>query len=212
MKYYLLNFSCIFMIRGVVHQGLKMASADVVKRLETRAIAAEQMIQMLSSQINEIRSFSSNKKPTFSTEHNEIKALSIENAQLKKKIEEQKKLLVAAETKAGIKQVSSQTTGKETSCLNCFRSRNKGKTITRYIIVQCIKYSIQSIELFLFHLATTTEERLENAPEPAKDKSDAKKGNDSSEKKPEKKKKEKVEKKPQATAEEAKVDVGRYTT
>ena len=58
----------------------------------------------------------------------------------------------------------------------------------------------------------TTEERLENTPELPKGESGAKKENGGSEKKPEKKKKEKVEKKPQATAEEAKVDVGRYET
>ena len=44
------------MIRGV-QIALKMASTDVIKRMETRAIAAEQMIQMLRSQINEIRAF-----------------------------------------------------------------------------------------------------------------------------------------------------------
>jgi hypothetical protein len=102
----------IFMIRGV-QLGLKMATTDVVKRLETRAIAAEQMIQMLRSQIHEIRSFSTDERSTCSNEDKEIQALSIENAELKQKIAEQKNLLIAVETKAGILQVSSQAIGKK---------------------------------------------------------------------------------------------------
>ena len=74
------------MIRGV-KIALKMASADVIKRLETRAIAADQMIQMLRYQINEIRA-STDKESSGATEDNEIKALAIENAELKKKIME----------------------------------------------------------------------------------------------------------------------------
>ena len=99
------------MIRGV-QLGLKMATTDVVKRLETRAIAAEQMIQMLRSQIHEIRSFSTDERSTCSNEDKEIQALSIENAELKQKIVEQKNLLIAVETKAGILQVSSQSISK----------------------------------------------------------------------------------------------------
>ena len=98
------------MIRGV-KLSLKMATSDVVKRLETRAIAAEQMIEMLRSQIHEIRSFSSHERPTCSIEEKEIQTLSIENAGLKQKILEQKNLLIAAETKAGILQISSQSMG-----------------------------------------------------------------------------------------------------
>ena len=98
------------MIR-VVQQGFKMASADVVKRLETRAIAAEQMIQMLRSQINEIRQFSTDKNSLGSNEDKEIQTLSTENAELKKKILEQKNILIDVESKHGITQVSSNSIG-----------------------------------------------------------------------------------------------------
>ena len=100
------------MIRGL-HLGLKMATADVFKRLETRAIASEQMIEMLRSQIHELRSFSSDEKTSCSNEDKEIQALSIENAELKKKIAEQKNLLIEAETKAGVLQFSNQSIGKK---------------------------------------------------------------------------------------------------
>ena len=92
------------MIRGV-QVGLKMASGDVIKRLETRAVAAEQLIKMLRAQIQEIKSFSTNQNSSGSNEEKEIESLTIENANLKKKIMEQKNLLIAAETKMGIKQV-----------------------------------------------------------------------------------------------------------
>ena len=92
--------------------GLKMASIETVKKLETRAVAAEQLIQMLRSQINEIRSFSNQEKSQGSNEDQEIKTLALENAQLKQKILEQKALLVAAEAKAGVKQVTSDIGGR----------------------------------------------------------------------------------------------------
>lgn len=94
------------MIRGA-QLGLKMASADVVKRLETRAVAAEQLIKMLRTQIQEINSFSTNQNSSGSSEQKEIESLTIENANLKKKIQEQKDLLIAAESNMGIKQVQS---------------------------------------------------------------------------------------------------------
>ena len=47
-----------------------------------------------------------------SSEDQEIKTLALENAQLKQKILEQKALLVAAETKAGVKQVTSDIRGR----------------------------------------------------------------------------------------------------
>ena len=94
------------MIRGVQF-GLKMASADVIKRLETRAVAAEQLINMLRTQIQEIKSFSTSQNSSGSNEEKEIESLTIENAKLKKKIEEQKNLLIAAESNVGIKQVQS---------------------------------------------------------------------------------------------------------
>lgn len=74
-------------------------------------MAAEQLIQMLRSQINEIRSFSNQEKSHGSSEDQEIKTLALENAQLKQKIIEQKALLVAAETKAGVKHVTSDIRG-----------------------------------------------------------------------------------------------------
>ena len=92
--------------------GLKMTSIEAVKKLETRAVAAEQLIQMLRSQINEIRSFSNQEKSQGSSEDQEIKTLALENAQLKQKILEQKALLVAAETKAGVKQITSDIQGR----------------------------------------------------------------------------------------------------
>merc|ERR1712203_935787 len=79
------------------------------------AVAAEQLIQMLRSQINEIRSFSNQEKSQGSSEDQEIKTLALENAQLKQKILEQKALLVAAEAKAGVKQVTSDIGGKTDS-------------------------------------------------------------------------------------------------
>ena len=97
------------MIRGVQFT-FKMASTEVLKRLETRATAAEKMIEMLRNQINELR-VTTDKESSVTTAGAEIKALTIENAQLKEKIADQKKLLIAAETKAGITQVSSNLPG-----------------------------------------------------------------------------------------------------
>ena len=97
------------MIRGS-HILFKMASAEILKRLETRAVAAEQMIQALRHQIDEIRL--ATEKSSSVTEDNELRTLTIENEQLKKEIIAQKSLLIEAESKVLISQMSNSNSGK----------------------------------------------------------------------------------------------------
>ena len=60
-----------------------MATAEVIKRLSTRATAAEKMIQLLKTQINEIKA----SQGMACGVDEELKKLRIENSQLKVKIE-----------------------------------------------------------------------------------------------------------------------------
>ena len=92
----------------------KMANSDILKRLETRAVAAEQMIQALRLQIDGIRL--TTKKSSSITEHNELRTLTMENEQLKKDILAQKSRLIAAETEVGIRQMSNSNSGKSAIC------------------------------------------------------------------------------------------------
>lgn len=78
-----------------------MATAEIIKRLSTRATAAEQMIQLLKKQIDQVRAC--NQSGGYAQE---IQSLRQENAQLKAQVEEWKGKLVAAEKAAGIQQVS----------------------------------------------------------------------------------------------------------
>ena len=80
-----------------------MATAEVIKRLSTRATAAEQMIQLLKKQIDEVRLSGS---MSGGNHAQEIQNLKRENAQLKAQVEEWKGKLVAAEKSAGIQQVA----------------------------------------------------------------------------------------------------------
>ena len=77
-----------------------MASNDVVKRLETRAAAAEQMIQLLRQQIAEIKQVSG----TVDYQA-EIESLRKENVVLKKDVESWKSKLVCAEKAGGVPQI-----------------------------------------------------------------------------------------------------------
>ena len=88
----------------------KMANAEILKRLETRSVAAEQMIQALRLQIDGIRL--TTKKSSSITEHNELRTLTMENEQLKKEILAQKSRLIAAETEVGIRQITNGNSGK----------------------------------------------------------------------------------------------------
>ena len=60
-----------------------MATAEVIKRLSTRATAAEKMIQLLKTQINEIKA----SQGMACGVDEELKKLRIENSQLKVKNE-----------------------------------------------------------------------------------------------------------------------------
>jgi aminoacyl tRNA synthase complex-interacting multifunctional protein 1 len=78
-----------------------MASTDAIKRMETRAAAAEQLISILRQQIDQIR-VATDARPTF---EQEVEMLKKENGQLKGQIEEWKTKLVKAENAHGITQV-----------------------------------------------------------------------------------------------------------
>ena len=80
-----------------------MATAEVIKRLSTRATAAEQMIQLLRRQIDEIKV----SQGSAGSADQEIQKLKVENSQLKAQVAEWKSKLIAAESANGIKQVSS---------------------------------------------------------------------------------------------------------
>ena len=78
-----------------------MASAEVIEKLATRATAAEQMIEILIKQIEEIKT----KQVKGNDYAQEIKTLRAENSQLKGEIQSAKKKLIEAEKDAGIVQV-----------------------------------------------------------------------------------------------------------
>ena len=77
-----------------------MASTEMIEKLATRATAAEQMIQILTKQIEEIKA---NQGKGDSAQ--EIRTLRAENAQLKSEILEAKQKLIDAEKAAGISTV-----------------------------------------------------------------------------------------------------------
>jgi len=77
---------------------VRMASADMLKRLETRATAAEQVISLLKDQINEIKVAA-----TTSAYSSEMESLRKENEKLKSDIEAWKKKLTQAEINNGKK-------------------------------------------------------------------------------------------------------------
>lgn len=79
-----------------------MATAEVIKRLSTRATAAEQLIQLLKKQIEEVK-LSQGASGNYAQE---IQKLKLENAQLKTQVEEWKGKLEAAEGASGVQQVS----------------------------------------------------------------------------------------------------------
>ncbi len=78
-----------------------MATAEVIKRLATRATAAEQMIQILTKQISEIKASGG----AGGNVAQEMQQLKTENAQLRSQVEEWKNKLIAAEKANGIVQV-----------------------------------------------------------------------------------------------------------
>lgn len=87
-------------------------NAEALQRLETRAIGAEKLIQLLKTQISQIRSSSSQQQGGGgSNEAAEIAALKAENEKLKKDIQEWKGKLVAAEVANGVQQVGAPKGG-----------------------------------------------------------------------------------------------------
>ena len=81
-----------------------MASAEMIEKLATRATAAEQMIEILIKQIEEIKA--NQGKGDYAQE---IKLLRSENARLKSEVQAAKDNLVKAEKAAGISQVDVQS-------------------------------------------------------------------------------------------------------
>ena len=79
-----------------------MASAEAVKRMETRAAAAEQLIAVLKGQINEIQRVAK-ATPTYAQE---IEMLKKENGQLKEEISDWKSRLIQAEVANNVPQIS----------------------------------------------------------------------------------------------------------
>ena len=69
-----------------------MVSAEMIEKLATKATAAEQMIQILTKQIEEIKA--NQGKGDYAQE---VRKLRSENAQLKNEILEAKKKLIEAE-------------------------------------------------------------------------------------------------------------------
>ena len=78
-----------------------MASAEAVKRMETRAAAAEQLIAVLKGQIDEIQRVTQS-TPSYSQE---IEMLKTENSQLKAEILTWKSKLVQAEVGHNVPQI-----------------------------------------------------------------------------------------------------------
>jgi len=90
-------------------------SAEALQRLETRAVGAEKMIQMLKAQIAQIRLASTAEgQGNASGEAAEVAALRAENEKLKQDIQEWKGKLVAAEKANGIEQVTAKQTKEAT--------------------------------------------------------------------------------------------------
>ncbi|XP_040568421.1 aminoacyl tRNA synthase complex-interacting multifunctional protein 1 [Lepeophtheirus salmonis] len=81
----------------------KMASIEVMKRLEKRATAAEQLIEIIKRHINEVRT-------SESSYGYEIHRLKTENNTLRDEIEQWKRRLITSETSKGIRQFPGFTT------------------------------------------------------------------------------------------------------
>ena len=77
------------------------ATKETLQRLETRALGAEKLIQLLKTQINQLKTGSGN-----NSEAKEVATLRAENEALKKDIADWKNKLIAAETANGVKQVN----------------------------------------------------------------------------------------------------------
>jgi len=82
-----------------------MAAAEVIKRLSTRATAAEQMIQLLRKQVDGIRQ-SSGCAAGSANYAQEIQNLKRENNQLKEQVEQWKGKLISAEKSSGTQQIT----------------------------------------------------------------------------------------------------------
>jgi len=82
-------------------------NAEALQRLETRAIGAEKLIELLKTQISQIRMMNSQENGgSGSGEAAEISTLKAENEKLKRDIEDWKGKLVAAEKANGVEQVA----------------------------------------------------------------------------------------------------------
>jgi len=87
-------------------------NAEALQRLETRAIGAEKLIELLKTQISQIRMMNSQENGgSGSGEAAEISTLKAENEKLKRDIEDWKGKLVAAEKANGVEQVASVSGG-----------------------------------------------------------------------------------------------------
>jgi len=94
----LIHFYKRMILNRMIFQIGKMASTEMMKRLETRASAAEQIITLLKDQIAEIKTCAQN-----NAYNGEIEQLKSENENLKIEIETWKKKLIEAEIKNGKK-------------------------------------------------------------------------------------------------------------
>ncbi|KAK7870278.1 hypothetical protein R5R35_001005 [Gryllus longicercus] len=84
---------------GII-EGTKMASADLLRRLETRAVAAEQLIDTLKKEVAELK-----KVHDVHSKENELSRLHKENEQLKKEVETWKARLIQLEISQNIEQI-----------------------------------------------------------------------------------------------------------
>jgi len=100
----------------------RMASADMLKRLETRATAAEQVISLLKDQIAEIKAAAST-----CAYNSEIESLKKENEKLKKDIDVWKSKLTQAEINNGKKVFPHPTTTTPTPAAAPVKAEEKVK-------------------------------------------------------------------------------------
>ena len=99
------NFFASCILKIIVQEGVVVVekkSNDVIKRLESSSVKAEEMIQMLLHQINVIRDSTDN-KILGALEEAELKRLANENAMLRKTIMQQKQLLITSQSSQGRK-------------------------------------------------------------------------------------------------------------
>lgn len=89
-----------------------MASAEAIAKLETKAVAAEKLIELLRQQISQVKAVQSGQASSGGVFNQEIVKLKQENSQLKTEVDAWKAKLTAAEVTNGKKVFCAPTNGK----------------------------------------------------------------------------------------------------